>query len=63
MCCLALAMSAYSVPENLDVGMEQTNRERNLDSVLKEAIMKWALSCNLEEEMEECSELPPVLCR
>lgn len=61
-CCLALAMSAYSVPENLDVGMEQTNRERNLDSVLKEAIMKWALSCNLEEEMEECSELPPVLC-
>ncbi|XP_065586131.1 serine-protein kinase ATM [Cyrtonyx montezumae] len=61
-CCLALVMSAYSVPENLDVGMEQNNCERNLDSVLKVAIMKWTLSCYLEEEMEECAELPPVLC-
>ncbi|XP_009997696.1 PREDICTED: serine-protein kinase ATM [Chaetura pelagica] len=61
-CCLALLMSAYSVPENLDVGMEQNNCERKLDSVLKEAIMKWVLSCYLEEEMEECAELPPVLC-
>ncbi|KAM6385454.1 serine-protein kinase ATM isoform 5-T11 [Alca torda] len=61
-CCLALVMSAYSVPKNLDVGMEQNNCERNLDFVLKEAIMKWVLSCHLEEEMEECAELPPVLC-
>uniref|UniRef100_A0A669QMV8 non-specific serine/threonine protein kinase n=1 Tax=Phasianus colchicus TaxID=9054 RepID=A0A669QMV8_PHACC len=61
-CCLALVMSAYSVPENLDVGLEQNNCERNLDSVLKDAIMKWVLPCNLEEEMEECSEFPPVLC-
>ncbi|OXB72350.1 UNVERIFIED_CONTAM: hypothetical protein H355_006200 [Colinus virginianus] len=60
--CLALVMSAYSVPENLDVGMEQNNCERNLDSMLKVAIMKWILSCYLEEEMEECAELPPVLC-
>ncbi|XP_010570895.1 PREDICTED: serine-protein kinase ATM isoform X4 [Haliaeetus leucocephalus] len=61
-CCLSLVMSAYSVPENLDIGMEQSNCERNMDSVLKEAIMKWVLSCYLEEEMEECAELPPVLC-
>ncbi|KAM6342207.1 serine-protein kinase ATM isoform 3-T4 [Podargus strigoides] len=61
-CCLSLVMSAYSVPENLDVGMEQNSCERNLVSVLKEAIMKWVLSCYLEEEMEECVELPPVLC-
>ncbi|NXP10247.1 ATM kinase, partial [Thinocorus orbignyianus] len=61
-CCLALVMSAYSVPKNLDVGMEQNNCERNLDAVLKEAIMKWGLSCHLEEEMEESAELPPVLC-
>ncbi|XP_040439477.1 serine-protein kinase ATM isoform X2 [Falco naumanni] len=61
-CCLSLVMSAYSVPGNLDIGMEQNNCERNLDSVLKEAIMKWVLSCYLEEEMEECVELPPVLC-
>nr|XP_009682092.1 PREDICTED: serine-protein kinase ATM isoform X1 [Struthio camelus australis] len=61
-CCLALVMSACSVPENLDVGMEQNNCERNLSSMLKEAIMKWVLSCYLEEEMEECTELPPVLC-
>ncbi|NXN23490.1 ATM kinase, partial [Nycticryphes semicollaris] len=60
--CLALVMSTYSVPKNLDVGMEQNNCERNLDSALKEAIMKWGLSCHLEEEMEECAELPPVLC-
>ncbi|NXJ58989.1 ATM kinase, partial [Rostratula benghalensis] len=61
-CCLALVMSTYPVPKNLDVGMEQNNYERNLDSALKEAIMKWGLSCHLEEEMEECAELPPVLC-
>ncbi|XP_035183026.1 serine-protein kinase ATM isoform X2 [Oxyura jamaicensis] len=61
-CCLALLMSAYSVPENLDIGMDQSNCERNLVSVLKEAIMKWVLSCCLEEEMEECVKLPPVLC-
>ncbi|KAK1190904.1 ATM kinase, partial [Pygoscelis papua] len=61
-CCLSLVMSAYSVPENLDVRVEQSNCERNVDSVLKEAIMKWILSCYLEEEMEECAELPAVLC-
>ncbi|KAM9389462.1 serine-protein kinase ATM [Phaethornis superciliosus] len=61
-CCLSLVMSAYSVPENLDVGMEHSNCERKLDSVLKEAIIKWLLSCCLEEEMEECAELPSVLC-
>ncbi|NWQ76792.1 ATM kinase, partial [Columbina picui] len=61
-CCLSSVMSTYSVPENLDVGMEQNNGERNLGSVLKEVIMKWVLSCYLEEEMEECAELPPVLC-
>ncbi|NXW30571.1 ATM kinase, partial [Phaetusa simplex] len=61
-CCLALVMSACSVPKNLDVRMEQNNSERNLDFVLKEAIIKWVLSCHLEEEMEECAELPPVLC-
>ncbi|KFV19193.1 Serine-protein kinase ATM, partial [Tauraco erythrolophus] len=61
-CCLSLVMSACLVPENLDIGMEQSNCERNLDSVLKEAIMKWVLSCYLEEEVEECAELPPVLC-
>ncbi|XP_049679639.1 serine-protein kinase ATM isoform X2 [Accipiter gentilis] len=61
-CCLSLVMSAYSVPENLDIGMEQNNCERSMDSVLKEAVMKWVLSCYLEEEMEECAELPPVLC-
>ncbi|XP_062471298.1 serine-protein kinase ATM [Pezoporus occidentalis] len=61
-CCLSLLMTAYSVPENLDVGMEQNNSERNLGSVLRQAIMKWLLSSCLEEEMEECAELPPVLC-
>ncbi|NWW78521.1 ATM kinase, partial [Climacteris rufus] len=61
-CCLSLVMSAYSVPENLDIGMEQNNSERNLDSVLREVIMKWVLSGSLEEEIEECPELPPVLC-
>ncbi|NXH12272.1 ATM kinase, partial [Bucco capensis] len=60
--CLSLLMSAYSVPRNLEVGMEQNPCERNLDCVLKEAIMKWLLSCYLEEEMEECAELPAVLC-
>ncbi|KAM6290797.1 serine-protein kinase ATM [Porphyrio hochstetteri] len=61
-CCLSLVMSACSVPENLDVGMKQCNSERNLDSLLKEAVMKWLLSSYFEEEMEEFAELPPVLC-
>uniref|UniRef100_A0A8C3EEI8 non-specific serine/threonine protein kinase n=1 Tax=Corvus moneduloides TaxID=1196302 RepID=A0A8C3EEI8_CORMO len=61
-CCLSLVMSTCSVPENLDIGMEQNNSERNLGSVLREAIMKWLLSSCLEEEIEECAELPPVLC-
>ncbi|XP_030303671.1 serine-protein kinase ATM isoform X2 [Calypte anna] len=61
-CCLSLLMSAYSVPENLDVGMEHNNCERKLDSALKEEIIKWLLSCYLEEEIEECAELPSVLC-
>lgn len=56
-------MSAYSVPENLDIGTEQNSSERNLGSVLREAIMKWLLSSCLEEEIEECAELPPVLRR
>lgn len=56
-------MTACSVPENLDVGMEQNNSERNLGSVLRQAIMKWLLSICLEEEMEEYAKLPPVLCR
>uniref|UniRef100_A0A8D2QGN8 non-specific serine/threonine protein kinase n=1 Tax=Zonotrichia albicollis TaxID=44394 RepID=A0A8D2QGN8_ZONAL len=60
-CCLSLVMSAYSVPENLDIGMEHNSSERNLGSVLREAIMKWLLSSCLEEEIEECAELPPVL--
>uniref|UniRef100_A0A8C3XBW8 non-specific serine/threonine protein kinase n=1 Tax=Cyanoderma ruficeps TaxID=181631 RepID=A0A8C3XBW8_9PASS len=61
-CCLSLVMSAYSVPENLDIGMEQNSSERNLGSALREAIIKWLLSSYLEEEIEECAELPPVLC-
>ncbi|XP_061847968.1 serine-protein kinase ATM isoform X4 [Colius striatus] len=61
-CCLSSVMSAYSVPDNLDIGAELSNSERNLDSVLKEAIMKWLLSYYLGEEMEECAELPTVLC-
>lgn len=56
-------MSAYSVPENLDIGIGQNISERNLGSVLREAIMKWLLSSNLEEEIDECAELPPVLLR
>ncbi|XP_010143177.1 PREDICTED: serine-protein kinase ATM [Buceros rhinoceros silvestris] len=61
-CCLSSVMSTYSVPENLGMGMEQNNCDRNLDSVSKEAIIKWVLSCYLEEETEECAELPSVLC-
>uniref|UniRef100_A0A8C5IPZ9 non-specific serine/threonine protein kinase n=1 Tax=Junco hyemalis TaxID=40217 RepID=A0A8C5IPZ9_JUNHY len=60
-CCLSFVMSAYSVPENLDIGMEHNSSERNLGSVLREAIMKWLLSSCLEEEIEECAELPPAL--
>uniref|UniRef100_A0A8C3RPQ8 non-specific serine/threonine protein kinase n=1 Tax=Chelydra serpentina TaxID=8475 RepID=A0A8C3RPQ8_CHESE len=60
--CLALAVTACVVPETLKVGMMQNNCEGNTGYVLKEAIMKWLLFCHLEEKMEECIELPPVLC-
>ncbi|XP_074841015.1 serine-protein kinase ATM isoform X2 [Carettochelys insculpta] len=60
--CLALAMTAYVVPQTLKVGMLQNNCEGNTNYVLQEAIMKWLLFCHLEEEMEDYMELPPVLC-
>ncbi|EMP35905.1 Serine-protein kinase ATM [Chelonia mydas] len=60
--CLALAMTAYVIPETLKVGMMQNNCEGNTGYMLKEAIIKWLLFCHLEEKMEECIELPPVLC-
>uniref|UniRef100_A0A8C8SAM0 non-specific serine/threonine protein kinase n=1 Tax=Pelusios castaneus TaxID=367368 RepID=A0A8C8SAM0_9SAUR len=60
--CLALAMTACVVPETLKLGMVHSNCEGNAGYLLKEAIMKWLLSCHLEEEMEECMEPAPVLC-
>ncbi|CAM5075810.1 unnamed protein product [Natator depressus] len=60
--CLALAMTAYVIPETLKIGMMQNNCEGNTGYMLKEAIIKWLLFCHLEEKMEECIELPPVLC-
>ncbi|XP_066475514.1 serine-protein kinase ATM [Tiliqua scincoides] len=60
--CLALAMTSFTVPESVTPGTVQNNCEGNAVYSLKETIVKWLLLCNLEEDMEDNVELPPVLC-
>ncbi|XP_037361576.1 serine-protein kinase ATM [Talpa occidentalis] len=59
-CCLTLALTIYVVPETLKTGMEQNICEVNRSLSLKELIMKWLLSCHLEDDLED-STVPPIL--
>ncbi|XP_072467284.1 serine-protein kinase ATM isoform X5 [Notamacropus eugenii] len=61
-CCLSLALRSCVVPEMSKVGMDQIFCEVNQGYSLKELIMKWLLFYQLEDDMEESTELPPVLC-
>ncbi|KAM9038350.1 serine-protein kinase ATM isoform X1 [Sarcophilus harrisii] len=61
-CCLSLALMSCIVPEMSKVGMDQSVCEINQGYSLKELIMKWLLFYQLEDDIEESTELPPVLC-
>uniref|UniRef100_A0A7M4F6F5 non-specific serine/threonine protein kinase n=1 Tax=Crocodylus porosus TaxID=8502 RepID=A0A7M4F6F5_CROPO len=61
-CCLASVMTACVVPETLEAGKVQNNCQGNTGYLLKESIMKWLLFCHLEEVMDDCMELSPILC-
>ncbi|XP_055963591.1 serine-protein kinase ATM isoform X1 [Sorex fumeus] len=59
--CLTLALSTSAVPETVQAGMELNGYEVNRNFSLKELIMKWLLLCQPEDDLEESTELPPVL--
>lgn len=59
--CLALAMSSCIVPETVKTGIELNICEVNRSFSLKELIMKWLLFYQLEDDLEDSIELPPIL--
>ncbi|XP_073095404.1 serine-protein kinase ATM isoform X2 [Manis javanica] len=60
-CCLTVALTIFVVPETVNTGMDQNICEVNRSFSLKELIMKWLLFCQLEDDFEESTELPPIL--
>ncbi|XP_027628659.1 serine-protein kinase ATM isoform X2 [Tupaia chinensis] len=56
-CCLALALTICIVPET---GIVQNICEVNRSFSLKESIMKWLLFHQLEDDLEDSTELPPI---
>ncbi|XP_008053488.1 serine-protein kinase ATM [Carlito syrichta] len=60
-CCLALALTVSVVPETVKVGIEQNRCEVNRSFSLRESIMKWLLFYKLEDDLEDSTELPPIL--
>ncbi|XP_037697256.1 serine-protein kinase ATM isoform X2 [Choloepus didactylus] len=60
-CCLTLAMTLYMVPETVKTGVEQNIYEVNRNFSLKELIMKWLLFYQLEDDLEDSTEMPPIL--
>nr|XP_010967575.1 serine-protein kinase ATM isoform X1 [Camelus bactrianus]XP_045362063.1 serine-protein kinase ATM isoform X1 [Camelus bactrianus]XP_045362064.1 serine-protein kinase ATM isoform X1 [Camelus bactrianus] len=60
-CCLTLALTTCVVPETVKTGMEKSICDVNRNFSLKELIMKWLLFCQLEEDFEDSTELPPIL--
>ncbi|XP_057606319.1 serine-protein kinase ATM isoform X8 [Hippopotamus amphibius kiboko] len=60
-CCLTLALTICVVPETVKTGMEKNTCDVNRNFSLKEMIMKWLLFCQLEDDFEDSTELPPIL--
>ncbi|XP_047547061.1 serine-protein kinase ATM isoform X1 [Lutra lutra] len=60
-CCLTLAMAICGVPETVKMGVEQSICEVNRSCSLKELIMRRLLFSQLEDDLEDRTELPPVL--
>ncbi|XP_053449896.1 serine-protein kinase ATM isoform X2 [Nycticebus coucang] len=59
--CLTLALTISVVPETVKMGIEQNICEINGSFSLKESIMKWLLLYQLEDGLEDSTELPPIL--
>ncbi|XP_045153674.1 serine-protein kinase ATM [Echinops telfairi] len=60
-CCLAVALTIAVIPERVTAGREQHLCEVNRSFSLRERIMKWLLFYQLEDDLEDLTELPPVL--
>lgn len=60
-CCLTLALSTCVVPDAIKMGTEQSICEINRSFSLKESIMRWLLFYHLEDDLEDGTELPPIL--
>ncbi|XP_078258598.1 serine-protein kinase ATM [Rhinoraja longicauda] len=60
--CLSRALERCTLPERIDCAVENYPMGgRALD--LREAIIQWLLSYQVEENAEENAEIPPVVCR
>ncbi|XP_071472781.1 serine-protein kinase ATM isoform X9 [Marmota flaviventris] len=60
-CCLTLALTNSVVPETVKKGTEQNIYDVNRSFTLKESIMRWLLFYQLEDDLEDNTELPPIL--
>ncbi|XP_021062119.1 serine-protein kinase ATM [Mus pahari] len=60
-CCLTLALSVCVVPDAIKMGTEQSVCEANRSFSVKESIMRWLLFYQLEDDLEDSTELPPIL--
>ncbi|XP_007934807.1 serine-protein kinase ATM [Orycteropus afer afer] len=60
-CCLTVALTVCVIPETAKTGVEQNIYEINRSFSLRELIMKWLLFYQLEDDLEDSTELPPVL--
>ncbi|XP_029417756.1 serine-protein kinase ATM isoform X1 [Nannospalax galili] len=59
--CLTLALTTCVVPDTKKMETEQNTCEVNRSFSLKESIMRWLLFYQLEADLEDSTELPPVL--
>ncbi|XP_052616393.1 serine-protein kinase ATM isoform X2 [Peromyscus californicus insignis] len=60
-CCLTSALSICVVPDSVKMGTEQTMCEVNRTFSIKESIMRWLLFYQLEDDLEDSTDPPPVL--
>uniref|UniRef100_A0A8C5LAH7 Serine-protein kinase ATM n=1 Tax=Jaculus jaculus TaxID=51337 RepID=A0A8C5LAH7_JACJA len=60
-CCLALALNICAVPDTEKTGTEQNICEANRNFSLRESIMRWLLFYQLEDDLEDSTDLPPIL--
>ncbi|XP_064144943.1 serine-protein kinase ATM isoform X1 [Loxodonta africana] len=60
-CCLTVALTICVIPETAKARVEQNICEVNRSFSLRELIMKWLIFYQLEDDLEDSTELPPIL--